>query len=96
MASIASRSSFPAAIALQRLISASRANFGGDLVLLGKRTAAGITMHCDPMPANQNAMPVVFEARPTLHSGGKLVDFLAKHADPNQNISGGFPIERTI
>lgn len=72
------------------LISASRANFGGDLVLLGENLPAGITMHCDPMAANQNTMPVVFEATADAELNGVLVDFLAKHADPNQNISGGF------
>lgn len=72
------------------LISASRANFGGDLVLLGENLPAGITMHCDPMPGNQNVMPVVFEATADAQLSGALVDFLAKHADPNQNIVGGF------
>ncbi len=72
------------------LISASRLNFGGDLLLLGENLPAGITMHCDPMPGNQNTMPVVFEATADAELGGALVDFLAKHADPNQNIRGGF------
>ncbi len=72
------------------LINASRNNFGGDLVLLGSDLPAGITMHCDPMPANQSAMPVVFEAAADAELNGKLVDFLAKHADPNQDIRGGF------
>ncbi len=72
------------------LISASRSNFGGELVLLGENLPPGITMHCDPMPANQTAMPVVFEATADAQLNGALVDFLAKHADPNQNIQGGF------
>ncbi len=72
------------------LITANRTNFGGDLVLLGENLPAGITMHCDPMPGNQNTMPVVFEATVDAQLGGALVDFLAKHADPNQNIRGGF------
>ncbi len=72
------------------LINAARANFGGDLVLLGENLPPGITMHCEPMPANQTAMPVVFEAAADAQLNGALVDFLAKHADPNQNIVGGF------
>ncbi len=72
------------------LISANRANFAGELVLLGENLPAGITMHCDPMPANQNTMPVVFEATADAVLNGALVEFLAKHADPNQNIRGGF------
>ncbi|MGB7343562.1 MAG: hypothetical protein WBD20_05085 [Pirellulaceae bacterium] len=72
------------------LISANRMNFGGDLVLLNENLPAGITMHCDSMPGNQNTMPVVFEATADAQLNGALVDFLAKHADPNQNIRGGF------
>jgi len=72
------------------IISANRMNFGGELALLGENLPAGITMHCDPMPANQNVMPVVFEATADAELSGALVDFLAKHTDPNQNIQGGF------
>ncbi len=72
------------------LINATRGNFGGDLVLLGENLPPGITMHCDPMPANQTAMPVVFEATADAQLNGALVDFIAKHADPAQDISGGF------
>ena len=55
-----------------------------------KTCLPGITMHCDPMPANQNTMPVVFEATADARTQWRLGRFLAKHADPNQNISGGF------
>jgi hypothetical protein len=72
------------------LITANRVNFGGDLVLLGENLPPGITMHCDPMPANQNTMPVVFEATADAELNGALLDFLARHADENQNIRGGF------
>lgn len=72
------------------LITASRANFGGDLVLEGKDLPAGITMHAEPMPANLNSMPVVFEAAADAPLSGKLINFTARHADPKQNIVGGF------
>lgn len=72
------------------IISANRANFGGELALLGENLPPGITMHCDPMPANQNVMPVVFEATADAELNGALVDFLARHTDPNQNIQGRF------
>jgi len=72
------------------LISASRANFGGDLLLQPDGLPEGITMHCEPMPSNMNVMPVVFEAAADAPLSGKLLDFRAKHADANQNISGGF------
>jgi hypothetical protein len=72
------------------LISATRLNFGGDLVLEGQGLPAGIKMHALPMPAAMSQMPVVFEAAPDAPIAGALVDFTAKHADPAQNIKGGF------
>lgn len=72
------------------LISASRVNFGGDLVMGENDLPQGLTVHAEPMPANMNLMPVVFEAAADAPLGGKLVDFTMKHADPNQKISGGF------
>ena len=72
------------------LISAKRENFGGDLKLLGENLPPGITMHCVDMPANQNTMPVVFEATADAQLNGKLIDFLATHTDPSKNITGGF------
>jgi Quinohemoprotein amine dehydrogenase, alpha subunit domain III len=72
------------------LISATRRNFGGELVLEGKGLPAGITMHAEPMAANLNVMPVVFEAAKDAKLSGKLVDFTARHIDPKTNIRGGF------
>ncbi len=72
------------------LISASRSNFGGDLVLEPGELPPGLTMIAEPMPGNMNVMPVVFEAAEDAPLGGKLLDFRARHADPNQKISGGF------
>jgi hypothetical protein len=72
------------------LITASRSNFGGDLVLEGKDLPQGITLYAEPMPANLNVMPVVLEAAADAPLAGKLVDFTARHADPNQKISGRF------
>lgn len=72
------------------LINASRVNFGGELVLEGTDLPAGVTMHAEPMAANLSSMPVVFEAAADAPLSGKLVDFTARHADPAQNIRGGF------
>ena len=60
------------------LISASRQNFGGELVLEGKGLPQGITMHAQPMPSNMSVMPVVFEAAADAPLSGALVDFTAK------------------
>lgn len=72
------------------LISANRINFGGDLVLEGNDLPAGVKMDADPMPANLNVMPVVFEAAADAPLAGKLVDFTARHADASTGIRGGF------
>lgn len=72
------------------LISASRQNFGGELVLDPQDLPAGITVHADPMPANMSLMPVVFEAAADAPIAGKLVDFTARHADESTGIRGRF------
>ncbi|MEK6234201.1 MAG: PPC domain-containing protein, partial [Planctomycetales bacterium] len=72
------------------LINASRANFGGDLILDPKDLPAGLTVHAEAMPGNLSSMPVVIEAAADAPIAGKLIDFTARHADPNQKIAGGF------
>ncbi len=72
------------------LINATRTNFGGEIVLEGNDLPAGVTMHRDPMAANLNSMPVVFEAAADAPIGGKLVDFRGAHIDPKTNIKGGY------
>lgn len=72
------------------LVSASRRNFSGDLVLEETLLPDGIRMTADPMPANLNVMPVMFEAAADAPLNGKLVDFIARHADDSQDIHGRF------
>lgn len=72
------------------LITASRANFGGDLVFDGKDLPAGIAMHTETMPANMNTWPIVFEAKADAATSGKLLNFTARHADEKTGIRGGF------
>jgi hypothetical protein len=72
------------------LISAERVNFGGELVIDGVQLPAGITMVAQPMPANLNVMPVVFEASADAPLAGALVDFRMKPTDPNLNFFGNF------
>lgn len=72
------------------LISASRANFGGEIKLDGNDLPPGVKMVCEPMASNLTLMPVVFEAAADAPIGGKLVDFTARHVDPKVNISGGY------
>ena len=72
------------------IISASRANFGGELVLEDMQLPAGIKMVASPMPSNLNTMPVIFEAAADVPTSGALIDFRAKLNDPEKNISGRF------
>lgn len=72
------------------IISASRANFGGELVLEDMPLPAGISIVAPPMPANLNTMPVIFEATPDASLSGALVDFRAKLNEEGKNISGRF------
>lgn len=72
------------------LISASRANFGGEIVLEDMQLPAGIKVTAPAMPANLNTMPVIFEATADAVLSGALVDFRAKLNDPAKNISGRF------
>ncbi|MDB4614239.1 PPC domain-containing protein [bacterium] len=80
------------------VISASRKNFGGNLVLEPGDLPAGIKMVTKPegtdvfagMPSFMNTMPVVFEAAADAPLGGKLINFQARHEDPKQNIIGNF------
>lgn len=72
------------------LISAERVNFGGELTIDGLQLPPGITFVAQPMPANMNVMPVVFEAAADAPAGGALVDFRLKATDPNLQVSGPF------
>jgi hypothetical protein len=72
------------------LISAARADFGGDLVLSADGLPKGMTMTGENMPANLDVIPVLFEAAKDASLSGKLVNVTARHVDPAQKISGGF------
>ncbi|HLQ46054.1 MAG TPA: PPC domain-containing protein, partial [Planctomycetaceae bacterium] len=71
------------------IINASRANFGGKLLLEPQGMPAGITIVAEPMAENLASMPVVFEAAADAPLNGALVDFIGRHAD-NPAIRGGF------
>ncbi len=72
------------------LVSASRANFGGEIKLDADDLPAGVKMVCQPMASNLTTMPVVFEAAADAPLGGKLVEFKGRHVDPKVNIVGGY------
>lgn len=70
------------------LISASRANFGGDLALDFQGLPAGLTFQAQPMTANLSMVPVVFSAAPDAATGGSLVDLIGRTTDPNNKVEG--------
>jgi len=72
------------------LMTVSRSNFSGDIVLDPKDLPKGITIHTEHFPSNMNLIPVVFEAAADAPIAGKLLDFTTRHKDPNQKISGGY------
>jgi hypothetical protein len=72
------------------LMSASRANFGGELTLGAEGLPAGMTMQCENMAGNLDVVPVVFEAAPTAVVAGALCSLTAKHPDPNVKFSTAF------
>ncbi|MEN9553733.1 MAG: hypothetical protein RLZZ232_19 [Planctomycetota bacterium] len=72
------------------LISAERLNFGGELTIDGLQLPQGVSIVAQPMPANLNVMPVVFEAAADAPLAGALLDFRMKPVDPNLNLYGRF------
>ena len=70
------------------LISAKRANFGGELVFGVEGLPAGVTLQADRMAANIDAMPLVFEAAPDAPIGGKLLDLTATWTNGTSKVIG--------
>ncbi len=72
------------------LVNASRRNFGGELVLETDRLPPGVTLAFEPMAANLNSMPVVFEAASDAPAGGFLVDLKGFKKDGPKEQFGRF------
>ena len=72
------------------LISARRANFGGELVFGAEGLPSGVTLQADRMAANIDAMPLVFEAAPDAPIGGKLLDLTAAWTNGTSKVIGKF------
>ena len=75
------------------LISAKRVNFGGELVFNREGLPPGVTLLAEPMAANIDAMPLVFEAAPDAPLGGKLLDLTASGTTENRALVGHFSQE---
>jgi hypothetical protein len=72
------------------LIQASRADFGGELVIGAQGLPKGVTLSSDNVADSVDTLPVLFEAAADAPVAGNLVDLTARHADPKQKIQGGF------
>ncbi|HEV3007177.1 MAG TPA: PPC domain-containing protein, partial [Pirellulales bacterium] len=75
------------------LVSASRRDFGGDVVLDLKDLPAGVTFETVVMPANQTIVSVLLTAAPGTALAGSLTDVIGRQvvaagSDPKQAIEG--------
>jgi hypothetical protein len=72
------------------VIRATRANFSGDVAINAENLPKGVKAECEPMPANAEIIPVIFEAAPDAPIAGKLSNFSAKPTDAKIDIKGEF------
>ena len=76
------------------VIRATRSNFSGDVAITAENLPKGVKAECEPMAANAEIIPVIFEAAADAPVGGKLADFSAKPTDAKIDVKGEF--EQTI
>jgi hypothetical protein len=72
------------------LISAKRANFGGELSFSAEGLPTGVTLLAERMSGNIDSMPLVFEAAADAPIAGKLLDLTATGTNGNQAVIGKF------
>jgi hypothetical protein len=72
------------------LITAKRANSGGDLLFGVENLPPGVVLHADRMAANIDVMPLVFEATPEAPVGCKLLDLTATGTNGTNKVIGAF------
>jgi len=72
------------------LISAKRANLGGELEFGIKDLPPGLSMQTNRMAGNVDALPLVFEAAPDAAIGGKLLDLVATGTNGTNQVTGKF------
>src|SRR5882762_2628948 len=76
------------------VIRATRSNFSGDVAITAENLPQGVKAECEPMAANAELIPVIFEAAADAPIAGKLSDFSAKPTDAKIDVKGEF--EQTI
>ncbi len=78
------------------LVTLGRSNFGGEVVISGEGLPIGLSLQAEPIPANLDAIPVVFEAAPTAPVAGKLANLIGQHVDQTQKIRGGLTMQTEL
>jgi hypothetical protein len=78
------------------LLSATRANFGGDLTFEGVGLPAKLSMSTDTMPAGMTVVPVVLEAAPDAPVGGALAEFHGRPVDPKVQVPERFNLKSEL
>ena len=74
------------------MVSVSRQNFGGELVLDVDGLPGGITIARENVAANLSSIPVLFEAAPEAAVAGALCELNGRHVDEKTGIRGGFDL----
>ncbi|MGE0758339.1 MAG: hypothetical protein AB7O38_15025, partial [Pirellulaceae bacterium] len=77
------------------MVSCSRANFGGDVVVDIPGMPAGLTIQAQVMTANLTSVPVLFSAAADAPTAGALVELHGKTTDPKLGVQGVFA-QRTM
>ena len=72
------------------LVTATRADFGGDLRIGAQGLPAGVAIECDTMPANQGQFPVLFTAAADAPTAGTLATITGTPTDENLKIPSVF------
>jgi hypothetical protein len=72
------------------LVRATRADFAGDVKIRVDGLPAGVTATSDPVLANLDVVPVVFEAAADAPVGAKLCDVVADAVDPKVQFKSDF------
>jgi hypothetical protein len=72
------------------LVQASRADFGGEVVVGPEGLPKGIKVRTENMAAFLDVVPVLFEADEGAPLAGTLANLVGRHADPKTKTTGGF------
>lgn len=72
------------------MMSAKRANFGGDLNYAVKDLPTGVTLIADMLPGKQELEPIVFEAAADAPVTGKFVELVAQPTDASKQVTSQF------